>query len=45
MSKSYDNYLPTEMLEAGIKSGRYFKGHLQVNKHYASQEAFIASSR
>lgn len=45
LSKSYDNYLPTEILEAGIKSGRYFKGHLQVNKHHASQEAFVASTK
>ncbi|XP_054710884.1 DIS3-like exonuclease 1 [Uloborus diversus] len=45
LSKSYDNYLPLDVLQAGIKSGRFFKGHLQVNKHNASQEAFVRSSK
>ncbi|XP_035215219.1 DIS3-like exonuclease 1 [Stegodyphus dumicola] len=45
LSKSYENYLPTEILEAGIKAGRFYKGYLRVNKHNALQEAFVASSK
>ncbi|XP_071034799.1 DIS3-like exonuclease 1 isoform X2 [Parasteatoda tepidariorum] len=45
LSRSYDNYLPSSVLEAGIKAGRYFKGYLRVNKHNASEEAFVASSK
>ncbi|KAK3732209.1 hypothetical protein QZH41_015302, partial [Actinostola sp. cb2023] len=39
--KQYKEYLPLEVLEAGIKSGRYYRGCLNVNKHNAQSEAFI----
>ena len=38
-------YLPFDILTAGIKSGRYIQGFLQVNKSNASQEAFLRRSR
>ncbi|XP_035667414.1 DIS3-like exonuclease 1 [Branchiostoma floridae] len=43
-SKEYKDYLPVEVVEAGIKSGRYLRGNLQVNKHRAQQEAFVRMS-
>ncbi|CAL1262788.1 unnamed protein product [Larinioides sclopetarius] len=45
LTKSYDSYLSAEVLEAGIKAGRYFRGYLRVNKHNASEEAFVTSSK
>ncbi|GIY44565.1 DIS3-like exonuclease 1 [Caerostris darwini] len=45
LSKSYDSYLPNDVLEAGIKAGHYLRGYLRVNKHNASQEAFVTSSK
>ncbi|GFT82179.1 DIS3-like exonuclease 1 [Nephila pilipes] len=45
MSRSYDNYLPIDVLEAGIKAGRYLRGYIRVNKHNASEEAFVTSSK
>ncbi|GBM24441.1 DIS3-like exonuclease 1 [Araneus ventricosus] len=45
LSKSYDNYLSADVLQAGIKAGRYFRGYLRVNKHNASEEAFVTSSK
>uniref|UniRef100_A0A8C9VND5 DIS3-like exonuclease 1 n=1 Tax=Scleropages formosus TaxID=113540 RepID=A0A8C9VND5_SCLFO len=39
--REYAEHLPAEVLEAGIKSGRYIKGTLKVNKHRAQQEAFV----
>ncbi|KAF7648914.1 hypothetical protein LDENG_00150350 [Lucifuga dentata] len=39
--KEYSEHLPAEVLEAGIKSGRYIQGTLKVNKHRAQLEAFI----
>ncbi|KAF8763581.1 DIS3-like exonuclease 1 like protein [Argiope bruennichi] len=45
LSKSYDNHLSADVLEAGIKAGRYFRGYLRVNKHNASEEAFVTTSK
>ncbi|XP_071424304.1 DIS3-like exonuclease 1 [Pithys albifrons albifrons] len=39
--KEYPEHLPLEILEAGIKSGRYLQGTLNVNKHRAQLEAFV----
>ncbi|XP_069722504.1 DIS3-like exonuclease 1 isoform X1 [Phaenicophaeus curvirostris] len=39
--KEYPEHLPVEILEAGIKSGRYIQGTLNVNKHRAQLEAFV----
>ncbi|XP_030044699.1 DIS3-like exonuclease 1 [Microcaecilia unicolor] len=39
--KEYPEHLPLEVLEAGIKSGRYIQGVLNVNKHRAQSEAFV----
>ncbi|XP_009902181.2 DIS3-like exonuclease 1 [Dryobates pubescens] len=39
--KEYPEHLPLEVLEAGIKSGRYKQGTLNVNKHRAQLEAFV----
>ncbi|GAB1611006.1 DIS3-like exonuclease 1 [Argonauta hians] len=40
----YLGYLPMHCLEAGIKSGSFIKGNLNVNKHNAQQEAFLQRS-
>ncbi|KAH0620103.1 hypothetical protein JD844_014705 [Phrynosoma platyrhinos] len=39
--KEYAEHVPIEALEAGIKSGRYIQGVLNVNKHRAQVEAFV----
>uniref|UniRef100_A0A8C6Z7Z4 DIS3 like exosome 3'-5' exoribonuclease n=1 Tax=Nothoprocta perdicaria TaxID=30464 RepID=A0A8C6Z7Z4_NOTPE len=39
--KEYPEHLPMEILEAGVKSGRYIQGILNVNKHRAQLEAFV----
>ncbi|XP_077479614.1 DIS3-like exonuclease 1 [Stigmatopora argus] len=39
--KEFTDYLPAEVLEAGIKSGRYIQGMLNVNKHRALTEASV----
>ncbi|KAM7015861.1 DIS3-like exonuclease 1 [Tautogolabrus adspersus] len=39
--KEFSEHLPAEVLEAGIKSGRYIKGTLNVSKHRAQNEASI----
>ncbi|XP_058012764.1 DIS3-like exonuclease 1 isoform X1 [Ahaetulla prasina] len=39
--KEYPEHLPIETLEAGIKSGHYIQGVLNVNKHRAQVEAFM----
>ncbi|XP_064191621.1 DIS3-like exonuclease 1 [Anguilla rostrata] len=39
--RQYTEHLPPEVLEAGIKSGRYIQGTLNVNKHRAQLEAFV----
>ncbi|PFX22556.1 DIS3-like exonuclease 1 [Stylophora pistillata] len=43
-TKEYEEYLPAEVLEAGIKAGRYLQGCLNVNKHCAQDEAFVQKS-
>ncbi|ESO87500.1 hypothetical protein LOTGIDRAFT_127673 [Lottia gigantea] len=43
-SKDYSGYLPSDILETGIKSGRYIEGLLEVNRHNASTEAFVRQS-
>ncbi|KAK6178827.1 hypothetical protein SNE40_011323 [Patella caerulea] len=42
--RDYSGYLPLDVLEAGIKSGRYIQGILEVNRHNASTEAFVRRS-
>ncbi|XP_023568332.1 DIS3-like exonuclease 1 [Octodon degus] len=39
--REYAEHLLPEVLEAGIKSGRYVQGTLNVNKHRAQIEAFV----
>lgn len=39
--KEYLEHLPLDILEAGIKSGRYKQGVLSVNKHRSQLEAFV----
>ncbi|XP_028812152.1 DIS3-like exonuclease 1 [Denticeps clupeoides] len=39
--REFADHLPAEVLEAGIKSGRYIQGTLNVNKHRAQHEAFV----
>uniref|UniRef100_A0A3Q3G4H8 DIS3-like exonuclease 1 n=1 Tax=Kryptolebias marmoratus TaxID=37003 RepID=A0A3Q3G4H8_KRYMA len=39
--REFPEHLPAEVLEAGIKSGRYIQGSLKVSKHRAQNEAFI----
>ncbi|XP_076854118.1 DIS3-like exonuclease 1 [Brachyhypopomus gauderio] len=39
--KEYPEHLPADVLEAGIKSGRFIQGTLNVNKHRAQHEAFV----
>ncbi|XP_045889168.1 DIS3-like exonuclease 1 [Micropterus dolomieu] len=39
--KEFTEHLPSEVLEAGIKSGRYIQGTLNVSKHRAQNEASI----
>ncbi|XP_034089659.1 DIS3-like exonuclease 1 isoform X1 [Gymnodraco acuticeps] len=39
--REYTEHLPGELLEAGIKSGRYIQGTLNVSKHRAHSEASI----
>ncbi|XP_053318305.1 DIS3-like exonuclease 1 isoform X2 [Spea bombifrons] len=39
--KEYPEHLPVEVLEAGIKSGRFKRGVLSVNKHRSQLEAFV----
>ncbi|XP_051985516.1 DIS3-like exonuclease 1 [Xyrauchen texanus] len=41
VEKVHAEHLPAEVLEAGIKSGRYIQGNLSVNKHRAQHEAFV----
>ncbi|XP_027053645.1 DIS3-like exonuclease 1 isoform X2 [Pocillopora damicornis] len=43
-TKEYQEYLPAEVLEAGIKAGRFLQGCLNVNKHCAQDEAFVQKS-
>ncbi|KAM4677957.1 DIS3-like exonuclease 1 isoform 2-T2 [Discoglossus pictus] len=39
--REYPEHLPLEVLEAGIKSGRFKQGILNVNKHRSQMEAFV----
>ncbi|XP_067105156.1 DIS3-like exonuclease 1 isoform X1 [Osmerus mordax] len=39
--REYVDHLPAEILEAGIKSGRFLQGTLSVNRHRAQHEAFL----
>ncbi|XP_023335142.1 DIS3-like exonuclease 1 [Eurytemora carolleeae] len=39
--KEYTEHLKPEVLEAGIKAGKYIVGTLNVNKHLSSREAFV----
>nr|XP_016853552.1 PREDICTED: LOW QUALITY PROTEIN: DIS3-like exonuclease 1 [Anolis carolinensis] len=39
--KEYAEHVPPEALGAGIKSGRFLQGVLNVNKHRAQVEAFV----
>ncbi|XP_033842613.1 DIS3-like exonuclease 1 isoform X1 [Periophthalmus magnuspinnatus] len=41
--REYQEHLPPEVLEAGIKCGRYMQGILSVNKHRAQQEALVTT--
>ncbi|XP_056269243.1 DIS3-like exonuclease 1 [Pseudoliparis swirei] len=41
--KEYAEHLPPELLEAGIKSGRYIQGSLNVSKHRALSEASVTA--
>ncbi|XP_062570855.1 DIS3-like exonuclease 1 [Saccostrea cucullata] len=43
--KDYRGYLPVDILEAGVKSGRFVLGHINVNKNNAGQEAFVKQKR
>jgi len=40
--KDYTEHLKSEVLEAGIKAGKYISGSLNVNKHLSSREAFVS---
>uniref|UniRef100_A0A3B3DPL0 DIS3-like exonuclease 1 n=1 Tax=Oryzias melastigma TaxID=30732 RepID=A0A3B3DPL0_ORYME len=39
--REFPEHLPAEVMEAGIKSGRYIQGTLSVNKHRALNEALV----
>uniref|UniRef100_A0A3B3I0D0 DIS3-like exonuclease 1 n=1 Tax=Oryzias latipes TaxID=8090 RepID=A0A3B3I0D0_ORYLA len=39
--REFPEHLPAEVMEAGIKSGRYIQGTLSVNKHRAQSEALV----
>lgn len=39
--REYTEHLPAEVLEAGIKSGRYIQGTLNISKHRAHSEATV----
>ncbi|XP_069767412.1 DIS3-like exonuclease 1 isoform X2 [Narcine bancroftii] len=39
--KEYSEHRPLELLEAGIKTGKYIQGILNVNKHRSQLEAFV----
>ncbi|XP_060081062.1 DIS3-like exonuclease 1 [Ylistrum balloti] len=43
--KDYVGYLPSDVIEAGLKTGHYIQGFLNVNKSNASQEAFVHRRR
>ncbi|XP_026234124.1 DIS3-like exonuclease 1 isoform X1 [Anabas testudineus] len=39
--REYTEHLPAEVLGAGVKSGRYIKGMLEVSKHHPQNEASV----
>ena len=41
--EDYQDYYKTELVEAGIRQGKFFKGRLYVDKYHASQEAFVVN--
>ncbi|XP_023188366.1 DIS3-like exonuclease 1 isoform X1 [Xiphophorus maculatus] len=41
--REFPEHLPAQVLEAGIKSGRFVQGTLNVSKHRAQNEAFVTS--
>ncbi|XP_042370154.1 DIS3-like exonuclease 1, partial [Plectropomus leopardus] len=41
--REYSEHLPADVLEAGIKSGRYIQGTLNVSKHRAHGEATVTT--
>uniref|UniRef100_A0A3Q2CZW2 DIS3-like exonuclease 1 n=1 Tax=Cyprinodon variegatus TaxID=28743 RepID=A0A3Q2CZW2_CYPVA len=41
--REFSEHLPAEIVEAGIKSGRYLKGTLNVNRYRAQSEAFVTN--
>lgn len=43
--KDYKGYLPLDILESGVKSGRFVQGHINVNRNDAGQEAFVRQKR
>lgn len=45
LDKSYSGYLPADVLEAGLKTGKYIQGHLNVNRQNAGDEAFVRRKR
>uniref|UniRef100_A0A3Q2Q5J1 DIS3-like exonuclease 1 n=1 Tax=Fundulus heteroclitus TaxID=8078 RepID=A0A3Q2Q5J1_FUNHE len=42
-SREFSEHLPAEVLEAGIKSGRFIQGTLNVSKHRAQNEALVTN--
>ena len=41
-TKEFSEYYKTELLESGLKSGKFISGRLNVNKHLAQTEAFVS---
>merc|ERR1719334_2474746 len=41
-SKEYFEYYKSDVLESGIKSGKFISGRINVNKHFGQTEAFVA---
>uniref|UniRef100_UPI00358FEBF1 DIS3-like exonuclease 1 isoform X2 n=1 Tax=Myxine glutinosa TaxID=7769 RepID=UPI00358FEBF1 len=43
--REFAEHLPVDVLEAGIRAGRYIKGTVSMNKHKAHVEAFVQQHR
>ncbi|KAK3090437.1 hypothetical protein FSP39_011852 [Pinctada imbricata] len=43
--RDYKGYLPSEVLDNGLKSGRFILGHLNVSRSNAAEEAFVRRKR
>ena len=41
-TKDYFEYYKPEVLEAGLRAGKFVSGRLSVNKHLALTEAFVS---